>query len=223
MAKKLDKEKAIKLRLEGWSHSQIKKEIKVSKSTLSKWLHDFPLSEERIRALRDNSQIRIEKCRTTKEFNKKKRLDKIYLDVEKEIGELSEREIKLCGIFLYWGEGTKVASGSVVISNTDPAMVKFFLNFLLSIPISKERIFVRLQLYKDMDIEKEIRFWSDLLDIPNKNFKKPYIKKSNFIDITYKSGFGHGTCSLMIYDMNLYNKIILSIKYIKDCTLLRKT
>lgn len=216
MVRRLDKEKAIKLRLEGHSYSQIKKEIKVSKSTLSKWLHDFPLSNERIRELRDNSQIRIEKCRNTKEHNKKKRLERVYNEVAKEIGELSEREIKLCGLFLYWGEGTKVASSSVVLSNTDPAMVKYFLNFLLTINIPKDKILVRLQLYKDMNIEKEVEFWSNLLMISKENFNKPYIKKSNLTDITYRNGFGHGTCSIMVYDMVLYNRIISSLKYIKD-------
>jgi hypothetical protein len=222
MSKKLEKEKAIKLRLEGKSYSQIRNEVKVSKSTLSKWLHFFPLSNEKIRELRDNSQIRIEKCRNTKENNKRKKLENVYNEVGRDIGRLSEREIKLCGLFLYWGEGTKVASSSVVLSNTDPAMVLFFLKFLITIKVPKDKIFVRLQLYKDMDIEEEVEFWSNLLKISKENFKKPYIKKSNLTDITYKSGFGHGTCSLMVYDMVLYNKIISSLKYIKDSVMLRK-
>ncbi len=223
MAKKLEKEKAIKLRLSGCSYSQIRKEIGVSKSTLSKWLSDFPLSKERIMELRDNNQIRIEKCRITKKFNKQKRLEKVYKSVSKEIGKLSNREIKLCGIFLYWGEGTKVSNGSVIISNTDPSMIIFFLKFLTINFVPMDKIFVRLQLYKDMNEIKEKRFWSSLLNIPEENFKKTYFKKSNLTDITYKNGYGHGTCSLMVYDMNLYNSIMTSLRYIKDSNLLRKT
>ena len=89
MSKKLEKEKAIKLRLEGKSYSQIRNEVKVSKSTLSKWLHFFPLSNEKIRELRDNSQIRIEKCRNTKENNKRKKLENVYNEVGRDIGRLS--------------------------------------------------------------------------------------------------------------------------------------
>ncbi len=37
MAKFKDKQKAIKLRLMGYSYSQIKKEFTLSKSTLSNW------------------------------------------------------------------------------------------------------------------------------------------------------------------------------------------
>ncbi len=216
MARNIDKNKAISLRKKGYSYSQIKEKIKVSKSTLSLWLRNFPLSEERIRALRDNNQVRIEHCRNTKEANRKKRLEAIYQSVGGDIDRLSEREIKLCGLFLYWAEGTKSRGGPVVISNTDPSMIKFFFKFLLLNDIPKEKIFVRLQLYRDMDQGREIRFWSNTLGVKEINFKRCYIKKSNITDITYKTGFGHGTCSLMVGDVNLYNRIISSIKYIKD-------
>lgn len=215
MAKRIEKEKALKLRSQGWSYGQIKQEIKVSKSTLSLWLHDFPLPEERIRALRDNNQIRIEHCRLTKQSNKEKRLQEIYLQMGRQIGKLSQREIKLCALFLYWAEGTKVNQGSVVISNTDPNLIKFFLKFLC-IKVPKDKIFVRLQLYKDMDEGYEVEYWSHLLGISKMNFKKSYIKKSNLTDITYKNGFGHGTCSLIVGDIKLYSEIMVGIKYIKD-------
>lgn len=216
------KSKALELRKQGYSYSQIKKEMKVSKSSLSLWLRDFPLSDKRIRELRDNSEVRIEKCRITKELKKKKRLDKVYFKVRSEVGKLSKRELKLCGMFLYWAEGTKVSTGSVVISNTDYHLVKFFLITLLTLGIKKDKIFVRLQLYKDMDINEEIDFWSNFLKISKSNFKKPYIKKSNLIDINYKNGFGHGTCSLLVYDINLYNYVISNLKYFRDYALLRK-
>lgn len=52
MARRIDKNKAIKMRESGMSYSQIKAELGVSKSTLSLWLRDLPLSDERIRELR---------------------------------------------------------------------------------------------------------------------------------------------------------------------------
>ena len=65
MARKIDKQKAIAMRKKGMSYSQIKDKIKVSKSTLSGWLSDMPLSEKRIRELRADSPIRIERYRNT--------------------------------------------------------------------------------------------------------------------------------------------------------------
>ena len=51
MARFKDHEKALALRKQEISYSQIKKILGVSKSTLSDWLHKFPLSEEKIREL----------------------------------------------------------------------------------------------------------------------------------------------------------------------------
>lgn len=49
MTKILEKQKAINLRKKGYSYSQIKEELGTSKSTLSAWLCDMPLSKERIK------------------------------------------------------------------------------------------------------------------------------------------------------------------------------
>ncbi len=216
MAKRLDKEKALELRSLGWSYSQIKKEIGVSKGALSDWLCDFPLTRERIKELRDNSQIRIEKSRQTKALKRKDKLESIYSKANNDIGSMSDREIRLCGLFLYWAEGTKAARGVVTLSNTDPGMLKFFLRFLIAKGVLKSRIYIRLQLYKDMEERKEMEFWSAELGIQESNFKKSYIKKSNLIDLTYKNGFGHGTCSIIVYDMNLYDEIMMSIKCLRN-------
>ena len=70
MARFRDHAKALILRKQGKSYSQIKTILKVSKSTLSLWLRDYPLSRQRIRELRDWSEQRIEKCRETKRKKK---------------------------------------------------------------------------------------------------------------------------------------------------------
>ena len=55
----------------------IKEELGISKSTLSGWLKDLPLSDKRISELQSNSQIRIEKSRITKQKKKDGRYPKI--------------------------------------------------------------------------------------------------------------------------------------------------
>ncbi|MCX6713082.1 MAG: helix-turn-helix domain containing protein, partial [Candidatus Vogelbacteria bacterium] len=65
MARILVKQKAVKLRLEGKSYSEIKNLLGISKSTLSGWLEDYPLSKERIKELRDWNPRRIENFRNT--------------------------------------------------------------------------------------------------------------------------------------------------------------
>lgn len=216
--KKLYKEKdlAIKLRLKGMSYSQIRTKLGVSKSTLSVWLEKYPLSNERIKELRDWNPRRIENSRNTKLKKREDKLGQVYKRAEKEIGSLSTREKFIAGMFLYWGEGTKSARDMVAFTNTDPSMVKFFVNWIILQGVLKSKLKVKLHLYVDMNIKKETLFWSKYLNIPETSFRKPYIKDSKLSSITYKNSYGHGTCSVIYGNSDLHNKIIMSLKYMRS-------
>jgi orotate phosphoribosyltransferase-like protein len=79
MARIKDRANAIELRKSGLSYSQIKTKLNVSKSSLSLWLRDMPLSDKRLRQLRDHSQVRIEKTRETKRKKKEQRRKELYV------------------------------------------------------------------------------------------------------------------------------------------------
>jgi len=217
MANFAKKAEALKLRKQEFSYSQIKQKIGVSKSTLSYWLKDYPLTKERIAELRDHNEQRIEKYRETMKKKHDARLNKVYELEKKNILPLNSRDIFILGLGLYWGEGAKRYNSTLSVSNTDPAIIKFFilwLNKTLSVP--KEKLKVHLQLYSDMDIKKEIEFWSKTTGISEKQFIKPYIKESSLKAINHKGGFGHGTCNVKIGNVALYEKILMAIKTIAD-------
>lgn len=217
MAKVKERQKALELRLKRkMSYSQIKEILGVSKSTLSYWLRDYPLSKERIRELRGRSETRIEKFRETMKRKREKRLRKFYTGEKRKWLPLSKKELFIAGLFLYWGEGAKATYHMVGLNNSDPKVVKFTLYWLTrALKIPKEKIKVYLHLYKDMDIEVEKQFWSKQINIPLSRFIKPYIKKSRKADIDHK-GFGHGTCGLYVYDTPLKERILMAIEAIAD-------
>ena len=131
---------------------------------------------------------------------------------------LTDKELLVAGLFLYLGEGSKQNPAHILISNTDPNIVKFTLYWYTKIlKIPKDRVKVNLQLYKDMDVKKEVNYWSKLLGIPIVNFWKPYIKKSTTKHIDH-SGFKHGTCGLYYGSVPLHDKIMMGIKCILDKT-----
>lgn len=217
MARFKDREKALVLRKQGMSYSQIKRILEVSKGTLSLWLRNYPLSKQRIRELRDCNEQRIERCRETKRKKKEERLDKFYQEQKKFILPLSKRELLLAGIFLYWGEGSKNQTTNLSISNTDPSIIGFFVQWLTKILfIPKEKIKIQLQLYNDMDIKKEIGFWSETLDIPFNQFTKPYIKETSSMRINHKGGFGHGTCNARVNNARITERILMGLKAVSD-------
>lgn len=217
MARFKDHEKALTLRKQGMSYSHIKKKLRVSKSTLSLWLRNYPLSKQRIRELRDWNEQRIEKCRETKRKKKEKRLKNFYQQQKRFIFPFNKRELYLAGLFLYWGEGKKSDLIHLSISNTDPSAIMFFITWLTkSLKVPKEKLRVHLHLYKNMDVKKESQFWSRILNISQKQFNKPYIKKSSRKAINHKGGFGHGTCNIVFGNARLAEKILMGIKTISD-------
>jgi hypothetical protein len=213
------REKAIQLRLSGQTYSQIRRDLRVSKSTLSKWLSKLPLTIDQ-QDLVSQSQSRakevaVERYRSTVQNRRQNRLKEVFDKQIKKLLPLSEKELFLAGLFLYWGEGEKT-HGRVSISNTDPRIVKFSLYWMVKIlKIPKNRIKVQLHLYKDMDPKESIIFWSEALELPQGQFYKPYIKKTNREGLTYKS-FGHGTCKLYHGNVELSEKVAMSIKAISD-------
>lgn len=215
MARFKDREKSLALRKQGMSYSQIKKILKVSKSTLSLWLRNYPLSKQRIRELRDWNEQRIERCRETKRKKKEKRLKQFYKEQRKLVFPLSKREYFLAGLFLYWGEGYKSQLTKLSISNTDPSIIKFFINWLIrSLSIPKEKIKIQLHLYTDMNVREKINFWSKTLNIPLNQFTKPYIKKNSSVRINHKGGFGHDACNVRVGNARISERILMAIKAI---------
>ncbi len=217
MAKRKEHQKAVTLRKLGKSYAEIRKSVRVSKGTLSLWLKDYPLSEKRIKALRDWNKERIEHYRETRRKNREAVLAIIREKERVTIGKLSKRDVFVGGLFLYWGEGGKTSTSEVSVSNTDPAVIKAFIFWLTqSFGIEKNKITIRLRLYRDMKMARETDFWTKMLGMDGKCFKKPYIKKSALTDLTYKNGFGHGTCDARLSSAIVAKRVLMGLKVLRE-------
>jgi hypothetical protein len=216
MARKEDKQKALALREKGMSYSQIKEKLNVGKSTLSGWLYAMPLSEARIRELRADSPVRIERYRNTMRLKRESKNQAAYQNIAKRIGAISDREFLIAGLFLYWAEGSKTKTFSVGLTNTNPKMLVVFIRWLRFFKVPKSKLKIHLHLYSDMDIKKQINFWSKTLNIPTSQFRKPYIKKTTLSSITYTNGFGQGTCSVIVENGLVSSQVMMGIRYIQD-------
>src|SRR3989344_7350920 len=217
MALKEKREQALILRKQELSYSEIKRQLQVSKSTLSLWLRDYPLSLERISALGANNEKRIERYRETRRKTKEMRLEKYYIEQKKNVFPLSKRDIFIAGLFLYWGEGSKARFREVFVSNTNPSIINFFIKWMETVfKVPKSKLKFRMHFYEDMDIKKEIAFWSKILNVSETQFTKPYIKKTSSLRINEKGSFGHGTCNAGIYDARLSEQVLMALKTIAD-------
>jgi len=215
MVRYLDKTKAIAMRKKGMSYSTIKEKLGVSKSTLSGWLREMPLSRERINELRGNSQQRIEKYRNTMRQKSEARTKQVYEKIGKMIGSFSKREMLIAGIFLYWGEGGKTMPYTISLTNTDPKMIRFYMHWLSQLDVPKDRIKVRLHLYSDMNVQEMMKYWAQLTKLPLTQFNKPQIKKSSSKKILYR-GHGKGTCTIVVHNRDVAGYVLQGLAYIQN-------
>lgn len=202
------------MRLSGMSYSQIKERLGVSKGTLSAWLASYPLSSERIKELRDFSPQRIERYRNTMARKRQEKLDQALEKAKKNIGSISNRDLYILGFALYWAEGAKTKRNTLYFANTDPSMLKIYLEWLKVLGIESDKIKFKLHIYKDMDEGEAIKFWIKTLGVKLSQFRKTYIKNSRLVDLTYKNGFGHGTCNIMLENTLITSYVLMGIKHI---------
>ena len=199
------------LRGQGLSYKEIRQKTSftISKSTVSDWCKDIELTEkqkERLdKLLKDGSyKGRLLGSKTTQE-RRAKEIQAIRENARREICSLSENEFKLTGLMLYWAEGAK--SRCVDITNSDPLLIKFMIDWLRVVcKVPEEKFRACLHLHSGQN-EKEIKkYWSKITNIPVSQFGKSYIKKEG--SGYRKNILYNGTIKVRVCDGNLLHRIL---------------
>ena len=131
MKAKLDEKNiAVRLRQKGYSYSEIQNVTNVSKSSLSVWLRNIELGKEAKRILRSKLQSTFLFGARARHNQKIMKLSQIQKESIAQIPNISEENLFLMGIMLYWAEGSKQKIGDpaqrVEFSNSDPNMCRLF-------------------------------------------------------------------------------------------------
>lgn len=218
-----DKFKAYKLRVAGKSYSEIKKLLGIPKATLSGWFKELELPEkarERLtqRAYR-KSMAAILKHNHAQTHIAQQNARNIRNCARSEIINLTDKDLLMLGISLYWAEGykrPKVVKGKiktshpVSLSNSDPGLVKIFLRFLREVcNINEEKIKGQIRVYEHHNEAYLLNFWSQTTNIPFERLE------------TYKNGVSissqrrrpynilpYGTIQIRVNSTQLYHKIM---------------
>lgn len=187
-----EKEKAIRLRREGRTYSEILNKIPVAKSTLSLWLKSVSLAKPQQQRI---TKKRLDAAKRGGLVKKNKRINlynKIISKAEKEVGDISSRELWLIGIILYWAEGSKQkewnVSQQLQFTNSDPLMVSLYIKWLRNcLKISKKDISFSLALHENNKhrLPDIMKFWRKVSGLNMGLSDKVYFKRHN------RSGFRH--------------------------------
>ena len=174
----------IKLRKEGYTYSEILNRVPVAKSTISLWLRSVGLAEKEIQRLTQKKLLAARRGGEARKIQRIEATKRIKKDAHKEISKIGEREFLMLGTMLYWAEGSKNKeyrpSQGISFSNSDPLMIKFFLNWLNEcLNMTPERIKMDIYLHRDQfdRIEEIRRYWAIKTGFPEAKFGKIYAKE----------------------------------------------
>lgn len=201
--------KAMILRKEGYSYKEISTKLKIAKSGAYLWCNQVKLNEKAKKRISGRMAIGIKKAKEVLKAKKEKILKKISNDSDDYLLlTKSNKEInKLLCSFLFWGEGEKNRN-AVVFVNSDPIMIKCFLNLLRSSFVLDESKFRGLVHVHEYHNDNEIKkYWSGITNIPLKQFSKSYLKPHT--GKNSRKGY-KGTISIRYYDY----KIALELGFI---------
>lgn len=180
-----EKEKAIALRRQGKTYSDILKAIPIAKSTLAIWLKDAKLSKPENQKFTEAKRLASLRGGQAKKKQRIERQNKIFSLARGDIKGLSEYEFFLIGVCLYWAEGTKEKEyrpgSGVAFSNMDPKMIKLFLKWLDKIcKIPKDMIGFEIMVHNTHKhrVNEVIKFWSKVTGFSSGDSYKVYFKKS---------------------------------------------
>lgn len=200
MPKLIPKEKIKKIKLlrqKGYSLPEIKKEVQVGHGSVFRYIQGVEILPE------------YKQIWHSKRGGSLKRM-KI---AEKKAGEKAESffpslNLKEKAIFLaalYWGEGTKK---DFSFSNSDPKMIKVFVRGLKEVfNIDKNRLRVSVRIYKDLDRNRSLDFWSKITGISAKRFMNV-----NILDGKKKGKLLYGMCRVRIIKGGDVLKYVLALK-----------
>ena len=112
------------------------------------------------------------------------------------------------GVGLYWGEGTKADKNTVRLGNTDPDLIKKFIEFLTRIfQVSKDDMKFGLQLFTDIDEKDAMLFWTKKLKIKREQFYKVSVNISTRTG-TYRKKSRYGVLTVYYHNKKMRDLLV---------------
>ncbi|UKY50692.1 hypothetical protein [Streptomyces inhibens] len=187
--------KARELRLQGMTYDEIQVELGCSKSSISLWVRDLPKPAPRTRE--EASAIARRGWEATLKRREEERRQ-TKTDAAREIGTLSDRELFIAGVALYWAEGTKdkphARREGVTFVNSDPNVIRLYLAWLNLLGVEPERVGYRVMIHSTADVATAEHYWADLVGVDVAALQKTTIKKHNPKTIRKNVGEGYHGC-----------------------------
>jgi len=205
------RERARELRLQGWTYDRIQVELGCSRSSVSLWVRDLPRPEPRYTPEEQRALMRDGLARHRAAERQQREESKA--SALREIGELTDRELFMAGIALYWAEGAKSKPYDrrerAVFVNSDAGVIKTYLAWLDLLGVDRARLTFRVLVHESADIEAAHRHWAAVAGVDVSVFARPTLKKHNPRTVRKNTGEGYHGCLVVCVarSAHLYKRI----------------
>ncbi len=223
MANIAKKEKALVLRRKGLSLSEIARKLDANKSTVSHWCRDISLSKLQQKDLYARSSVKslaalLRAAESKREF-RIARVKELTHEGREAVGRLSRRDRFIAGLALYWSEGYKHKGEETGFTNSDPAMILFFIRWLAdSYGIRKDRITLRVSINGGhaKRVKRVEHYWTKVTGVPLSQFTKTSLIKTVLKKEYANASVHYGTLRVKVRNgTDLRRKILGSIEQLK--------
>ncbi len=178
------KEKAIKLRTNGYSYREISVSLNMAKGTAYEWLKNIDLDQKAKQRIEKLKTIGRNKANNTRHLKKIELIknSKIWAQKVLKSTPLTSNLAQIYCSLLYWAEGGKFTVNRLEFTNSDPTMISTFLKLLrIGFKIDEDKLRVNIHIHEYHNDLKQKSFWSKTSGIPlhkfNKSYLKPHTKK----------------------------------------------
>lgn len=175
------REKARDLRRQGWTYNQIQAELGCSKSSVSLWVRDLPTPAPRRTPEEQRARMNAGLTRLRAEQDRERQAVKQAAAAA--VGGLSDRELFLVGVGLYWAEGSKDKpyrrTEVLQFINSDPNMIRVFLSWLTLLDVASDRLTLRVSIHESADVEAAEKYWADIVGVDVSAFSRATLKRHN--------------------------------------------
>ncbi|MGX1490788.1 hypothetical protein [Streptomyces tendae] len=173
--------RARELRRKGWTYDQIELALGCSRSSVSLWVRDLPKPKPRYTPEEHRELMKAGLARLRGAQDEERRETKTA--AAEQIGEMSDRDLFMAGVALYWAEGGKdkpyARRENVLFVNSDPGVIQVYLAWLSLLGVARDRLSYRVMIHLSADVEGAKRYWADLVGVDASVFQKTTLKKHN--------------------------------------------
>ncbi|MGW5737583.1 MULTISPECIES: hypothetical protein [Streptomyces] len=205
------RDRARELRRQGRTYNEIQAELGCSKSSVSLWVRDLPHPEPTCTPEEQRARMNAGLARLRAEQDRERRATK--QEAAAAVGRVSDRELFLAGVALYWAEGTKDKpyrrTEVLQFINSDPDVIRLHLRWLALLGVGPDRLTLRVSIHESADVAAAERHWAAVVGVDRAAFSRATLKKHNPRTVRRNTGDAYHGC-LIIYvrqSADLYRRV----------------